>query len=127
MKRIRSLTALLTIILALSFVPITLASDFNKTLSVSGGSPRRLSDLLVNGGYTGVPDQVQWLTICVPSANANTLYLGQSNVSASNGFPLEPGTCNTLPYSTVPITTSRIYLFVATTEDESFQVHGQGN
>lgn len=126
MKRIRSFTTLLTIALALALVPSALASDFNKTLSVSGGSPRRLSDLLVDGGYAGNPDQVQVLTICVPSSNSNTLYLGQSNVDASTGFPLEPGTCDTIPYSNVSITTSRIYLFVATTESEGFQVHGQG-
>lgn len=102
--------------------------DFSKTFSVSGGSAQQLSTLLVASGYSGPPDQIHTITICVPDANVNTLYIGQSNVNASNGFPVSPGSCDTVSMtsgSATPIQTSGIYVYIATTENESFQVHGQ--
>jgi hypothetical protein len=123
-KRHRLIPLVVALVVALTIHITVLATDFNQSISITGGSAQQLSAVLTGAGYSGPPDQVQWITICVPSTNANTLYLGGSNVSAANGFPLKPGQCNTLPPSSVPIKTSSIYLFVTSTETESFQAHG---
>lgn len=118
MKRLGSLV--LIILLAIT----VFASHYNRTISVTGGSPQRLSSVLSGDGYGG-SFLLDELTICVPSTNTNTLYLGQSNVSSSNGFPLEPGSCYTQRSATTPIDAGAIYLRVSSTESEQFSLRSR--
>lgn len=101
-----------------------LAGPYNRRISVSGGSPQRLSTVLSGAGYLGTM-ALDELTVCVPNANSNTLYIGQSDVSTSNGFALAPGTCFTQRGSTTAIDASSIYIRVVSTESESFSLRSR--
>ena len=113
MKRLS--TILLTLLLAISIF----ATDFNRTFNVPGGQARRLSNLLSDGGYSG-SNTLDFLTICNPTGNANTLYVGQSDVSASNGAAILAGDCNTWPAGKQPTQAGQIYLFTATSQNATF-------
>jgi|SRR5712671_3309489 len=123
MKRI----FLLVFALALIFTVPVFAKDFSATCSVTGGSPQRLSTILVANGYTGdgAIMQLDLLTICNPSANANHLYVGQSNVSSTNGYDLAPGVCNTWPPGTRFTDASQVYLWTATTQSEMISLRSR--
>ena len=101
-------------------------TQYNRTISVTGASPQRLSSVLSNAGYTA-PDTLDELTICNPTAAANTLYLGQSDVSAANGFPLLAGDCKTerAVDPARPILAGQIYLFVASTQSVNFSIRSK--
>lgn len=120
---------LLTLVasLALIFTVTVLAKDFSGTFSVTGGSPQRLSTILAANGYTGdgAIMQLDLLTICNPSANANHLYVGQSNVSSTNGYDLAPGVCNTWPPGTRPTDASQVWLLTATTQSEMISLRSR--
>lgn len=90
--------------------------EFTKLVSITGGSAQRLSTSLTSAGYSG-STALDELTVCVPDANTNTMYLGsQSNVNASTGFALAPGTCITYQAAGRPIDSSTMYVYTATTE-----------
>lgn len=100
--------------------------QFNRTISVTGGSAQRLSTVLASGGYSS-PETLDELTICNPAGAANTLYLGQSDVDASNGFPLLAGECKTERAVSTgnPVQSGQIYLFTATTQSAAFSVRSK--
>lgn len=115
MRRLSAL--LLTFLLAIS----VFAMEFNRSVNVPGGAAQRLTGVLTGGGYTG-PATLDALTICNPDAATNTLYIGQSDVSASNGFPLEAGVCYTWPSGQRPTDAGRIYLFTATSQNAAISL-----
>lgn len=117
MKRFRFL--ILFAVLATVFCVAALAKDWNTTISVTGGSPQRLANLLVTDGFTGADAimSMDFIQICNPSAGPNHLRVGQSNVSASKGFDIAPGECNTWPPGSRPTDVNNLYLWVATTQD----------
>jgi hypothetical protein len=115
---------LILLVLALSLSTLALDSrNFNRTCSVTGGSAQKLSDVLVTCGYTGTSNAT-WLTIKNKSSAANTMYVGQADVDATNGYPVEPGSTISRPSTNTadPIDLSQIYLFVASTQTGSFSV-----
>lgn len=95
-----------------------LAPEFSRLVSIPGGTPaQRLSVSLGNAGYTG-SSAMDELTICNPSTNANTMYLGSaSNVNASTGFPLEQGSCISYRAAGRPVEASAYFIYVAATAD----------
>lgn len=109
MKRLSAI--LLTLLLAITIF----AQEFNRSINVAGGAARKLSTVLSDGGYSGAMT-LDALTICNPDAATNTLYIGQSDVSASNGFALTAGDCYTWPSGQRPTDAGRIYLFAATSQ-----------
>jgi hypothetical protein len=117
MKRIRLLSISAVMLAALLTLTFAVHGEFTKLVSITGGSAQRLTDSLSAAGYTGTAS-VDEMTLCVPSANVNTMYLGsQSNVNASTGFPVEPGTCITFRSGQRPIDVSSFWTYVATTEN----------
>jgi hypothetical protein len=88
-------------------------SHFNGQLSVKGGSPQRLSALLMGNGYTGQM-LLEELTICDSDDSSDTLYLGQSNVNSTNGYSLLQGECYTQRAASPQdvIDATQIYLFI---------------
>lgn len=100
------------------------AGEYGVKASVTGGSPQQLAATLNTAGYTG-RNQLDELTICNPTGNAASVYRGQSNVSASNGFELPPGVCKTwrLANPQRPIDITRIYLFTASTQSVAVDLH----
>lgn len=110
-----ALIALLSVLIHQSERPAH--AEFAKLVSISGGSPgSRLSSSLSTAGFSG-NTSLDELTICVPSTNTNTLYLGSSSsVNASTGFPIKPGVCITYRAAATAIEASSIYTFEATTE-----------
>lgn len=96
---------------------VSVHAEFTRLVSIPGGTPpQRLTVSLGNAGYTG-PSAMDEMTICVPDANVNTMYLGsQSSVNASTGFALAPGSCITYTAAGRPIEASSFWIFVATTE-----------
>ncbi len=114
MKHLR-LVALVILLLAIT----VFAKDWSRTFSLTGGSPQRLSTVITANGYTGFDaiTSLDVLTVCNPTASTVTLYFGQSDVNASNGFPLVAGICYTWPPGTRPSDAQNIFLFKATTEN----------
>lgn len=108
----------LAIVLALA-ITVFAGTPFNRKISVTGASPQRLSTVLTTAGYAGATMQMAELEICNPITNAANIYLGQSDVSASNGYPLEPGTCKPQEATTQQdnIDAQQIFLFTASTQD----------
>jgi hypothetical protein len=112
----RSLLALaLALVLTLSALGNTF---YNRQCSVTGGSAQQLSAVLTTAGYAG-PLSLQELTIVNPSAAANDLYFGQSDVSTANGVKLSPGDSYTMRATnqTDQIDATRIYLYTASTQN----------
>lgn len=110
------------VVVALLVLTISVSAEFTKLVSITGGSAQRLSISLSDAGYTGTAS-VDELTFCVPSANANTMYLGsQSNVNASTGFPIEPGTCITYRAGGRAINMASFYVFTNTTESAAISL-----
>lgn len=94
------------------------AAEFNRSCSVTGASAQQLSTVLSACGYSGVVSLAE-LTLRDPDAAANDLYVGQSDVDATNGYKLAPGDSKTWR-ATSPqdvIEAGRIYLFVASTQN----------
>lgn len=111
----RATLAALLVCFAL-LAPPARAAEFNRACSVTGGSAQQLSTVLSACGYSGVVS-LDELTLKNPSAAANTLYIGQSDVDATNGYEVEAGGSATRRTGSVPIQSERIYLFVATTQN----------
>lgn len=111
------MAALLMAAALLCFAPQPSSAEFSKAVSISGGSPApRLSASLATAGYTGT-SQMDELTLCVPSTNVNTLYLGNdANVTATTGFGLAPGTCVTYRTGQRAVDASAFFTYEATTE-----------
>lgn len=114
-------------LLAMIFAVSVFAKEFSGSFSVTGGSPQRLSNILVDNGYTGdgATMSLDLLTICNKPGNANHLYFGQSNVSASNGFDLAPGDCYTWPPGTRGTDATQVYLYVSTSEAEMINLRSR--
>jgi hypothetical protein len=122
-KVARRITAALALLLLLSsFALSALASThFARSCPVTGASPQKLSAVLSACGFSGVAT-MQELTIKNPDAAAGTLYVGQSDVSAANGFALAAGDSLTERAASQqdPIPAESIYLFVASTQSAHF-------
>lgn len=103
--------------LALALLVVVVRAEFTKKVSITGGSPApQLSSSLATAGYLG-GTTLDELTICVPSTNTNTMYLGSSSsVNATTGFPLAPGVCITYRSGARAIESSHIYCFESSTE-----------
>lgn len=113
------LRAALAIALLFAFTPrAASAAEFTRSCSVTGGSAQQLSAVLTACGYTGVVS-LQELSVKDPASAANNVYIGQSDVSAANGYELEPGDSKTYRASNQgdQIEAGRIYLFVASTQN----------
>lgn len=118
---------ILTLILAMALgVVADSTTVFNRACSVTGGSAQRMSTVLSTCGYTGNPVLAEY-TILNPSTSTNSVFVGQSDVDATNGYELEPGTTSTRRSfgSSDPIESNRIYLFVATTQNVHFSIRGR--
>lgn len=118
--RLRILLAL-ALALALAVWPAAPASantSFTRSCSVTGGSAQSLSGVLTACGYAGVLS-LQELSVKDPDAAANSVYVGQSDVSAANGYELAPGDSKTWRATNQGdmIEAGRLYLFVATTQN----------
>lgn len=67
-------------------------AEYTRVRPITANSAEQLTVTLAHGGYSG-PPSIDEMTLCTPTGNA-TLYLGsESNVNASNGYPLEGGAC----------------------------------
>jgi hypothetical protein len=121
----RTRACLFTLLLAAVMLFVAVASadsrHFNRTCSVTGGSAQRLSTVLSTCGHTGTVNATE---LTIQNSAAANLYVGQSDVDATNGYVLEPGTSSTRRSSNPadPIDTSQIYLFVAVTQNAGFSV-----
>jgi hypothetical protein len=122
MRKIKLIPALLA--LSCCFALAVSAAEFDKTISVSGGSSQRLSTLLTTAGYAGSYN-LRTLTICNPSTSANTLYIGDTSTDTTSGFPVEAGACYTYP----PLPSGDAYpatgfwLYTATTQNAGISAH----
>jgi hypothetical protein len=114
----RRVLAALALALALLAPPSARAAEFNRACSVTGGSAQQLSTVLSACGYAGVVS-LQELSLKDPDAAANPLYVGQSDVSAANGYELAPGDSKTWRATNQgdAIDAGRLYLYVATTQN----------
>lgn len=110
--------ALLAAVLLLVMTPHTRAAEFNRSCSVTGGSAQQLSTVLSACGYSGGVS-LQELTLKDPDAASNDLYVGQSDVDASNGYKIAIGDSKTWRASnqTDVIEATRMYVFVASTQN----------
>ena len=68
--------------------------NFNRRITLKGGSRQKLSDVLMQGGYKG-PMLLQELTVRNPDSNEDIIYYGESDVNDTNGNPLEQGSAYT--------------------------------
>jgi hypothetical protein len=102
------------------------ASSFNRSCSVTGAAARQLSGVLSTCGFTGA-NQLQELTVINPSGAANNLYVGQSDVDASNGVELLPGTSITYRAASQQdvIDATRIYLYVSSTQNSQLSARSK--
>jgi len=102
----------------LLIVTVAYAADqYNRQVSVTGGSPQRLSAVLATAGYAGTMS-LDELELCNPSGAANTLYVGEPDVSSTNGYPVAAGgTCWHQQAADRPIDATKLYLRVATTQN----------
>lgn len=95
-------------------------AEFTRTRPITGNSAERLTVTLAHGGWNGPPgcrnlecNQADEMTLCTPTGNA-TLYLGsESNVNASNGYPLEAGACQHYKAGSRPIDTDQFWTFAS--------------
>lgn len=111
----------------LSLVTIAVgAVEFNRLVPIPGGaSAQRLSVSLGAAGYVG-GSALDELTICIPSSNLNTMYLGSvPGVNNTTGFPLGPGDCITYRAAGRPIEASSIYVYVSTTENAAISLRAR--
>lgn len=108
----RTLSLVLLLVLAIS----VFAAEFTVNVSVTSGSPRRLSTLLNTAGYSGTMT-LDALTICNPDSNASDLYRGNSSVSSTNSLVLHPGDCFTDPPGAYAVDATQIYLRTSVTEN----------
>lgn len=94
------------------------AGEYNRSCPVTGGSAQQLSAVLSACGYSGVLS-LQELSIKDPDSAANSVFVGQSDVSAANGYELQPGDSKTWRASNQgdQIEAGRIYLYVASTQN----------
>ena len=95
------------------------ATEWNKLVAVTGGSPQRFSTTIETAGYSAGQTYDE-LTLCNP--NAATLYIGQSNVNASNGFGLAAGACKTERRAQVPVDGTQKYLFLTANGNVSVSI-----
>lgn len=123
--KLRRIILTLTLAMMLGVVADS-TTVFNRTCSVTGGSAQRMSTVLSTCGYTGNPVLTEY-TILNPSTAANSVFVGQSDVDATNGYEIEPGTTSTRRSfgPSDPIESNRIYLFVSSTQNVSFSVRGR--
>ncbi len=91
------------------------AAEYTVNVSVTGGSPQRLSTLLNNAGYSGTMT-LDSLTTCNPDTNTVDLYRGQANVNSTNSLVLHPGDCFTDPPGAYAVDASQIYLRTSSTQ-----------
>lgn len=115
------LIAALTICLA---VPSFAATPYHRTVSLTGNTITSVYALMVANGWTG---RSQMMEVTILNSGAATIYVGQSDCSAANGFPIAAGGSITERASgldrannvqdNVPAAT--IYLFVASTQNVS--------
>lgn len=122
----RKAPAILSFFLLLFFALTVLASEYNRSCSVAGGSPQSLSSVLSTCGYSGVVS-LQELTVRNPDTASNDLYVGQSDVSAANGFKLAPGESMTWRATNQgdAIDAGRLYLFVSSTQNAGFSLRSK--
>jgi len=80
---------------AQSFPPSANPFHFNGEVALKGSLARQLLVLLRDNNYKG-PALLYQLEICGPDTSSQDFYVGQSDVSAKNGFRYPPGECNTL-------------------------------
>lgn len=112
-------------VVALLVLTISTHAEFSKKVSINGGSAVRLTTALSDAGYTGVAS-LDELSVCVPSSNVNSMYYGsQSNVNASTGNQLEPGSCQHFLAAARPVDASSYYFYVATTESLEVTLRGR--
>jgi hypothetical protein len=121
----RKLKLSLTIfVVACLFALSVYAAEFDKTVSVTGGTSQRLSAVLVTGGWAG-SYQLKTMTICNPASSANTLFLGNASTDTTSGFPLLAGDCDTFPV--LPqgdgYDSTQFWLYVATTQNAAISAH----
>lgn len=118
MKKLKLIFVFL--ILAALFSGAVRAAEFNRSCSVTGGSAQRLSTVLTTCGYTGAYS-VRELTITNPDDAANDLYVGRSDVDATNGVKYVPGASRHRMNSDI----TQIYLFVSSTQNVYISVSTQ--
>jgi hypothetical protein len=102
------------------------ATTWNRTCSVTGGSAQRLSTVLTTCGFAGTL-ALKELTVKNPDAATYDLYVGSSDVDATNGYKLSPGDSKTWRSSggTDVVEPSQMYLYQTTTESKSFSARAQ--
>lgn len=107
----------LALIIALSLVTLPVRAEFTRQVSITGGSPaKKLTTMLAVAGYTG-NTQLDEITMCVPSANVNSMYLGNnSSVNAATGYEMAPGDCLTFRAAARPADIEQMFFYVQTTE-----------
>ncbi len=113
----RKIFAALALALALLAPPAARAGEYNRKCSVTGGSAQQLSAVLSACGYTGVV-ALSELSLKDPDDAANDLYVGQSDVDATNGYKIGIGDAKTWRASSPQdiIEASRMYVYVSTTQ-----------
>lgn len=117
MKKPMIVFALMVLAAAIAF-----AGEYNRRVSVTGASPQRVSTLMNTAGYNGTMLVDEW-TAC--NSGAATVYIGQNNVSASNGFALASGDCKTERKASVGIDLTQKYLYVASTQNVDISLRSQ--
>jgi hypothetical protein len=105
---------------------VALAAEYNRKCSVTGAAAQQLSAVLSACGYTGVISLAE-LSLKDPDDATNDLYVGQSDVDATNGYKISIGDSKTWR-ATNPqdqIESGRIYLFVASTQSVYISVRSK--
>jgi hypothetical protein len=123
MRKLKLVT--LSLFLGLVLVVSVFAAEFDKTVSVTGGSAQRLSTVLVANGWTG-PYQLKELTITNPNTATLTIYVGQSTV-VTDGRPLEPGESITYRSSGSGdgIDSTQKFIYVSSTQNVGISARAQ--
>jgi hypothetical protein len=117
----RKLKLTLGLLLIVALCATAFAAEFDKTVSVTGGSGQRLSAVMTANGYNGGL-LLKQLIVCNPAGSANTLYIGNApTVDATTGFPLSAGACInwSAPEGGTGIDSTQKYLYTATTQNEA--------
>ncbi len=99
---------------------------YTRACSVVGAAARQLSAVLSTAGYAGALS-LNELTIRNPVGSANDLYIGQSDVDATNGLKLTPGESITWRATNQGdvIDASRVYLYVAVTQNAAVSLRAK--
>jgi hypothetical protein len=115
MRKLKLITLNLLFVLVFTFS--AWATEFDKTVSITGASAQRLSTVLVANGWTGAYT-LKELTITNYDDGALTIYVGQSTV-ATDGYSLPPGHSFTWRSSGSGegIDTTQKYIYVASTQN----------